>query len=209
MRCVVISAGKISDFKIIKKLISPEDYIIAADGGLLYAERLGISPDCVLGDFDSLGYVPDCADEVYPSKKDDTDTMLAVKRGLAKGFRDFLIIGGLGGRLDHTVANISVMEYIRIHGGKGILADENTVVRVIGTDDEIKPLLENGDCFSVFPFGCEYAVISMSGVEYPTVRQKFEGSFPLGVSNHVTDADKFSMTIHEGKALVIEWKENN
>ena len=205
MKCVILSAGRISDFGLITKYISPGAYVIAADGGLRYAESLGISPDCVLGDFDSLGYVPACADEVFPSQKDDTDTMLAVKHVLAEGFTEFLILGGLGGRLDHTFANISALEYIRTHGGKGMLADEHTVVRFFAQGDEIKPTMNaKGTYFSVFPFGCEYAVISMSGVEYPVANQRFDSAFPLGVSNHVTDIEKFSMTLHEGTALVIE-----
>ena len=182
--------------------------MIAADGGVLNAERLGIQPDCILGDFDSLGYIPDGASEIYPSRKDDTDTMLAVKRGLAKGLTEFVILGGLGGRLDHTVANFAALDYIRTHGASGMLVDENTVVRLLEPGDEIQPVfcgVEN--YFSVFPYGCQSAVISMTGVEYPTEHQKFDCSFPLGVSNHVTDYEKFRMTVHEGKALVIECRE--
>ena len=96
MKCVIISAGKICDYETIKKYIAPGDYVIAADGGVRHLTALGVQADCILGDFDSLGYIPDCADEVYPSQKDDTDTMLAVKHGLSKGFDDFLMIGGLG-----------------------------------------------------------------------------------------------------------------
>ncbi len=208
MRCVIISAGNIEDFELMKKYISPGDYVIAADGGLRYFERLGVKPDCVLGDFDSLGYIPDNADKVFPSQKDDTDTMLAIKQGLAKGFGEFVILGGLGGRLDHTLANISALEYLRIHGAKGMLVDESTVVRLFGVGDEIKPIMSGTEnYFSVFPYGCEYAVVSMSGVEYPTARQKINCSFPLGVSNHITDRGNFSMTVHEGRTIVIECKE--
>lgn len=174
----------------------------------MHLEPLGVKADCILGDFDSLGYVPEDAAEVYPSQKDDTDTMLAVKHGLSKGLDDFVIIGGLGGRLDHTIANISALDYLRTHGARGLLADESTAVRIFGQDDEIKPVFNgNENYFSVFPYGCEYAIISMSGVAYPTVRQRFDCSFPLGVSNHVIDREKFTMTIHEGKAVIIECQE--
>lgn len=208
MKCVVISAGKIWDFDLMKQYIFPGDYVIAADGGVRNAGRLGVKPDCVLGDFDSLGYVPDSASAIYPSRKDDTDTVLAVKYGLAKGFTEFVILGGLGGRLDHTVANFSALDYIRLHGGRSMLVDENTVVRLLAPGDAIQPvLLGEENYFSVFPYGCEYAVISMTGVEYPTERQRFDSSFPLGVSNHVTDPETFRVTVHEGKALVIECRE--
>ena len=209
MRCVIISAGKIRDYDVIKKYIEPGYYIIAADGGFRHLEPLAVRADCLLGDFDSLGYVPDSAAEVYPSRKDDTDTMLAVKHGLQRGMNSFVILGGLGGRLDHTFANISSLEYLRAHGAHGILADESTVVRVFGVGDEIKPSPDSiaDGYFSVFPFGCQYALVSMSGVEYPTVRQKIDSFFPLGVSNHITDRENFSMTIHEGKTVIVECKE--
>ena len=205
MKCVIISAGRISDYGRMKKYLSAGDYIIAADGGLLHAKGLCVKPDCVLGDFDSLGYVPEDADGVFPSQKDDTDTMLAVKRGLAKGFADFVLLGCTGGRLDHTAANIAALQYIRNHGARGIIADESTAVRIVGQGDDIQPVMSGQDCyFSVFPFGCEYAVVSMSGVAYPTARQKFDSAFPLGVSNRVTDPDGFRLTVHEGTALIIE-----
>ena len=152
-KCVILSAGKISDYEGMKRYLSPGEYAIAADGGVLHAQKLGVKPDCVLGDFDSLGYVPDDADEVYPSRKDDTDTMLAVRHGLAKGLTDFVLLGGLGGRLDHTVANIAALAFLRIHGARGMLVDEHTVVRVFGPGDDIHPVLGGGgNYFSVFPY---------------------------------------------------------
>ena len=80
---------------------------------------------------------------------------------------------------------------------------------MFGVGDEIKPSPDSieGGYFSVFPFGCQYALVSMSGVEYPTVRQKIDSFFPLGVSNHITDRENFSMTIHEGKTVIVECKE--
>ena len=204
-KCVILSAGKISDYEWMKRYLSPGDYVIAADGGVLHAQKLGVKPDCVLGDFDSLGYVPDDAAEVYPSRKDDTDTMLAVRHGLAKGLTDFILLGGLGGRLDHTAANIATLAFLRIHGARGMLVDETTVVRLFQSGDEIQPAMSGGgNYFSVFPYGCEYAVVSMSGVEYPADRLQLSAGFPLGVSNHVTDSQKFNMTVHEGIVIVIE-----
>lgn len=205
MKCVIVSAGGITDYGLMKEYIDDGDYILAVDAGYLHLEPLGVKAGFVLGDFDSLGYVPDEADEVVPGRKDDTDTMLAVRHGLLRGMDEFVILGGLGGRLDHTVANFAALDYLRTHGAKGMLADENTVVRLFGPGDEIQPVLWGPDSyFSVFPYGCPYSVISMSGVEYPTERRIFDCAFPLGVSNHVTDHEKFRMTVHEGKALVIE-----
>ena len=103
-KCVIFCAAEFDD------LIMPpeqEDFLIAADGGLKHLQKLGIQPDEILGDFDSLGYIP-ADSRVFPVEKDDTDAMLAARRGLALGYREFLFYGSLDGpRLDHTVVSLS------------------------------------------------------------------------------------------------------
>ncbi|MDD6395189.1 MAG: thiamine diphosphokinase [Firmicutes bacterium] len=207
MKCVIISAGEISDYNEMKKYINADDYIVAADGGYRHLEPFGVKCDYFLGDFDSIGEIPEGADEIYPSEKDDTDTMLAIKHGLLKGMDEFVILGGLGGRLDHTIANISSLEYMKSHGASGVLADETTIVRLFGTGDKVRPMMA-GEYFSIFPFGVSSAVVSISGVQYPLSRHVMHSDFPLGVSNTVTDPDNFSLTIHEGKILVVECKKD-
>lgn len=207
MKCVIISAGVISDFNEMKKYIDSDDYIIAADGGYRHLAGLGVKCNYFLGDFDSLDKIPECAYEQYPGEKDDTDTMLAVKHGLLKGLDRFVILGGLGGRLDHTIANISLLEYLKSHGACGILADENTVVRLFGVGENVTPMMTDG-YFSVFPFGTDSAVLSMSGVKYPLKRYRLHSDFPLGISNSVTDLNEFRLLIHEGKVVVVECKKD-
>ena len=190
-----------------KKYIKDDDYVIAADGGYKHLNSLGVSCDYVLGDFDSIDSIPDAADEIFPHEKDDTDTMLAIKHGLLKGMDDFVILGGLGGRLDHTIANISSLEYLKSHGAHGLLADENTIVRMFFTGDKVVPLMQDG-YFSIFPYGLEHAAVSISGVKYPLSHHVLHSDFPLGVSNMVTDFDAFDLTIHDGKIMVVECKKD-
>lgn len=207
MKCVIIAAGSISDYNEMKKYINDDDYIISVDGGYRHLSGLGVKCDYFLGDFDSLNAIPEWVNEIYPSEKDDTDTMLAVKHGLLKGFDCFMILGGLGGRLDHTMANISSLEYLKSHGAYGILADENTIVRVFGVGESVVPMMPDG-YFSVFPFGVSSSVVSISGVKYPLTNHRLHSDFPLGVSNLVTDLNEFSLSIHEGKILVVECKKD-
>lgn len=207
MNCVILSAGKITDYDLMRNYIQDGDYIIAADGGYRHLKPLRVKCDYFIGDFDSYSGTPDCPSEKYPSEKDDTDTMLAIKHGLLKGLDCFVILGGLGGRLDHTVANLSALEYLKAHGAGGVLADEHSVVRLVGTGDSIHPMM-SGSYFSIFPFGCDSAVVSISGVKYPLSRHRLHSDFPLGVSNRVTNGDEFSMRIHEGKILVVECKKD-
>ena len=111
MTALIISGG---DYSPIDNLSF--DCVIACDRGYLHARKMGIRPDLIIGDFDSAPF-PDVSVPVesYPARKDDTDTMLAVKHGLLKGFDRFVILGALGGRLDHTIANLSVLEYLKAH----------------------------------------------------------------------------------------------
>lgn len=107
--------------------IGPEDYVIAADAG--YMQLGGIRPDLVVGDFDSLGFAPENERVVrHPARKDDTDTLLAVKLGLEKGCTRFVILGGLGGRLDHTIANIQTLSYLAARAARGCLAGRGSVL---------------------------------------------------------------------------------
>ena len=207
MNCVLLSAGDITDYDLMREYIHEGDYIIAADGGYRHLKPLGVNCDYFIGDFDSYSGVPMCEWEKYPTEKDDTDTMLAIKHGLLKGLDSFIIFGGLGGRLDHTVANFSALEYLKAHGAGGMLVDERTVVRLLGVGDSFFPEMDGG-YFSVFPFGCDSAVVSMSGVKYPVEEQRLHSDFPLGVSNRITDANAFSIKIHEGKVLVMECKKD-
>ena len=203
--CLIISGGDFSPFTIPAGV-----FVIACDRGYAYAKSCGVRPDLVVGDFDSYSgeLDPDIPMRKLPVEKDDTDTMLAIKHGLGMGMTEFVLLGCLGGRLDHTAANISALQYIRNHGAAGMLADESTVLRVFGQGDEIKPVMSGREnYFSVFPFGCEYAVVSAEGVMYPMHYQRLHSAFPLGVSNHVTDPGNFSMTVHEGTALIIECQE--
>ena len=116
-RCIIFCAA---EFDGLSDPVQAGDYVIAADGGLLHTERLGITPDEILGDFDSLGRIPP-GSRVFPVEKDDTDAMLAVRRGLALGYREFYLYGSLDGpRLDHTVANFQTLQFLADRGARAI-----------------------------------------------------------------------------------------
>ena len=132
--------------------LTEKDYLIAADGGLKHMESLGVTPNAIIGDFDSLNYIPTGA-EVFPVEKDDTDSMLAVKLGLSKGYDRFLIYGGLDGvRLDHTVANYQALQYLADRDARGILIGKDFCATVIRNGALRFPGGKQGD-ISVFCMG--------------------------------------------------------
>ena len=111
--------------------IDAGDFILAADGGLRHVEKLNLKPHGILGDFDSLGYVPEGA-QVFPVEKDDTDAMLAARKGLELGFGEFIFYGSLDGpRLDHTIANYQTLQFLADRGATAYLVGNSYIVTVI------------------------------------------------------------------------------
>lgn len=196
--CLIFAGAPISDLP----SVQPDgSYIIAADSGCLTANRIGLTPDVVLGDFDSLGEKPDCAEVITVSaEKDDTDTMLAVKTALERGYNDITIVGGIGGRLDHTYANIQTLAYILKNGGFGRLVGENDTVELLGVG-EFFYKRRNGEYLSLFSYG-ETAVLTTKGTRYNLTEHRLDSAFPLGVSNEIIE-DKCSIFVREGQILVI------
>ena len=180
----------------------PGDLVIGADGGLATLESLGIAPDVILGDFDSLGRIP-TGDGVilHPVEKDDTDTMLACKLGLERGYRHFEIYGGIGGRLDHTIANIQTLLYLKERGASALLVGDGETLQVIRNQSILLPAREAG-LLSVFALGGEAHGVTIRGLYYEAEDVDLMPSFPLGVSNHFCGREAF-VEVKEGNLLII------
>ena len=196
--CILFCAA---EFDALAQPTQKDDFIIAADGGLRHVQSLGLTPDAVIGDFDSLGYVPEQA-VVYPVEKDDTDAMLAVKLGLERGFRRFVIYGGMDGRrLDHTVANFQTLGYLAQHGAFGILVGRDYLACVFKDGRLDFPAGCQGD-FSLFCLGRDALGVTIQGLYYEAEDVSLTSSFPLGVSNHFT-GKAASVTVRDGSLLAL------
>jgi len=200
--CFVFGAG---EFDKAKYVPGEGDYVIAADGGYKYAMESGITPDYVLGDFDSLGYVPEGNNvEVHPVMKDDTDMMMAVKKGMAEGCDIFVIYGGMGGRLAHTIGNIQVLAYLAKSGKVGFLTDENQTVTVVsGSINFTKDYI---GMISVFAHGDKAVGISEKGLLYEVEEFTMECDTPIGVSNEFKGEEAI-ISLNSGLITVV-WEGN-
>ena len=200
--CVIFCAG---GFDSLAEPIEKNDLVIAADGGLRHTQKLGLVPDIILGDFDSLGYVP-ALSTVFPVEKDDTDAMLAVRRGLELGCTRFVLYGGMDGpRLDHTIANLQTLCFLARHGASAHLVGLDFIATVI----KDKKVTFSADCegiFSVFAFGND-AIVTIQGAKYNIDRATLTAAFPLGVSNHFTGSAA-QITAHSGTVIVIYDRKN-
>lgn len=194
--CVIFCAGEFHG------LIEPIcDVCIAADGGLRHLEQLGHTPDVILGDFDSLGYVPQKAN-VFPVEKDDTDAMLAVRRGLELGCRRFVLYGALEGpRLDHTVANFQTLQFLAERGAQGFLVGKTEIVTVLKNGTLTLPALPEG-IVSVFCMGKDARGVTIRGLQYGLENGTLSAGFPLGVSNHFTGREA-TISVEDGSLLIL------
>ena len=201
--CVIFCAAECDG---LARPIGPESFVIAADGGLRHTEKLGIAPDAVLGDFDSLGFCPEGAN-VFPVEKDDTDAMLAVRLGLRRGCDEFLLYGSLDGpRLDHTVANFQTLQYLADHGAVGYLIGNTTMVTVVKNGKITFPAGCSGTV-AVFCMGQDAEGVTETGLFYGIEDGVFTSGFPLGVSNHFT-GKKAEISVKNGSLLVL-WEKQN
>ena len=201
--CVIFCAA---EFDGLAAPIGAEDYILAADGGLRHLEKLNMAPQGIIGDFDSLGYVPEGA-QVFPVEKDDTDAMLAARKGLELGFREFLFYGSLDGpRLDHTIANFQTLQFLADHGASGYLVGRDYLVTVIKNETVSFPAGAEG-ILSLFCLGPDAKGVPLEGLYYPLENGTLTSGFPLGVSNHFT-GKAATVTVKDGSLLAL-WDRKN
>lgn len=202
-KCIIISAGKADGYDVIKDELKDAELVICADAGILHAKKLGISPDIILGDFDSYtGELPDNSQIIrLPVEKDDTDTMYAVKLALQKCCDEFVFFGALGGRLDHTTANIQTLKYLQKNGAFGRIVSENNVVFMISSSS-LRIKKKEGFKLSVFAYSDICYGVTLKNVHYPLDNYTLDNTFPLGVSNEFEGEEAF-VSVSDGDLLVI------
>ena len=198
-RCFIYAAGT---FYGLREPPREGDLQIAADAGLHLCERLGVRPDVVLGDFDSMDVCQAPADCIrVPVEKDDTDTMLAVKTGLERGETEFHIYGGMGGhRTDHTIANFQALLYLARRGAQGWLYGQGERYTAVCGGTVTFPARDRG-ILSVFCLGADARDVSIQGGQYPLHHSVLTAEFPLGVSNHFVGRP-ITVSVRDGSLLI-------
>ena len=202
-RCLIVSGGEYGGLH----NIEPGAFIIACDRGYEYARRAGLRPDAVIGDFDSFedGEALARADGLsvirVPYRKDDTDTMLAVRYALERGYDNIMLTCALGGRLDHLLANLQTAAFIVRHGGRARIVSDDTEVTVFTAGGVTLPR-RDGWSLSVFSLTDRCEGVSIRGAGYDVTDAVLENTFPLGVSNAWKEAQT-DITVREGILAVV------
>lgn len=201
MNKFVIICGGECDVNGVPRELLRDAYVIAADSGYNTAKALGVTPDLLVGDMDSVGEVPaDVPLHKVKAEKDFTDTMLAVDIAKSKGADDIVIIGGGGGRADHFLSNVFLLESLENEGIKASLHDGANSVAVVS--DRAVTLRQNGGYFGLLAL--EDSVVSVSGCKYPLERAQLKRTLPYAVSNEISGES--ALISVEGRVVIVQSK---
>ncbi len=203
MRCVIVGAASINDYETTKSFLSNNDFYIFCDAGLKHAEKLNITPNLIIGDFDSYSKPETNIETItLPCEKDDTDTVFAVKEGIKRDFDDFLLIGVVGERLDHTICNVSILNFLDNHGKNGKILDDYSEMVIVSNKTEY---IDNK--FSFFSliniFGTSEGIY-VNNAKYPLDNATITSDYQYGVSNEVLPNKTAEVRIKKGKLLLIK-----
>ena len=205
MRCVIISGSPDTNVEEIKSLCTSDDFIVCADSGYCFAKKAGLTPNLIIGDFDSLKEELPQNTEVVKlnTHKDDTDTEHCVMECIRRGYKDFLLLGSIGGRTDHTFANIATLAFLSEYNYNGIARNNGEEIRIL-KEGSYEMNNKKGLIFSVFPYGCESVNVTYKGAEYMLNNKTLTYNVSRGISNVFVD-DEAEITINRGRAILLTY----
>ena len=202
-RCVIVGGTDINNYGFIREKLCTNDCMIFCDSGLKHLENLQVQPGLIVGDFDShVNPHLDVETIVLPCEKDDTDTVFAVKEAIKRGFDDFLLIGVIGARLDHTLGNVSILLYLNSLEKRGCIIDDYSEMEIV-TDKPV-PIAEKYAFFSLLNVtGCARG-ITITGAKYLLDNAEITCEYQYGVSNEVLPGQTAYVSVREGCLLLIK-----
>ncbi len=202
-RCVIVGGAKIGDYAAIRRELREDDFYIFCDGGLNHMPALGVPAHLIVGDFDSHP-LPDLDIEtvVLPREKDDTDTVYAAKEALKRGFEEFLLVGVTGGRIDHTLGNLSVLLMLDAQKKKAKIVDDYSEMEIVS---ETPAYVEDSFLFfSLLNISGEAAGIGIENAKYPLRDGVITCEYPYGISNEVLPGKKARISLNRGRLLLVK-----
>ena len=202
-RCVIVGGADISNYDRINTIITSEDYVIFCDSGLKHMQKLAAMPSLIVGDFDSHENPQlDIETIVLPYEKDDIDTVFAVKEAIRRGYKDFFLIGGIGARLDHTLGNVYVLEYLDELGLKGKIIDDYSEMELVSREPAyIEDLYA---FFSLINITGIAKGITIENAKYPLKDGEITCGYQYGISKEVISGKIAKVSIQDGKLLLIK-----
>lgn len=202
-RCVIVGGADINNYDYVRSRLCADDYIVFCDSGLKHLDALQVRPGLIVGDFDSHDNPNlDVETIVLPCEKDDTDTAFAVKEAIKRGFDDFLLIGVVGARLDHTLGNVSILLYLDSIGKKGIIIDDYSEMEIVSNEHAY--IEDSYAFFSLLNVFGTAKGITIENAKYLLNNAKITCEYQYGVSNEVLSGKTAKVSILDGKLLLIK-----
>ena len=202
-RCVIVGGAGIDRYDIARAQLRGDDFFVFCDSGLRHMDGLGVSPDLIVGDFDSHENPRmDVETIILPSEKDDTDTFFAAKEMIARGFKEFLLIGVIGARLDHTIANLSILLMLDKAGLKAKAADDYSEMEIVSS--EPAAIEDSYSFFSLLNITGEAEGVTISNAKYPLDNASIECDYQYAVSNEVLPDKTAEVSVAKGRLLLIK-----
>lgn len=212
MKAVLFAGAAITDYNFCEKYLQGADCIICCDGGMHHAKALGITPDYIVGDFDSVR--PEVLEEYrnmgisirqFPTHKNETDMQLGMLLALELGAMELVLIGGIGDRFDHTLANAHLLLYLLKKGVRGILVNEKNRVELI--DHEVTLHGQAGDLVSTIPLSMLVEGVTLEGLEYPLVDYDLALDDKLVAVSNVMIGTEAKVKIRKGYLFVMQTRD--
>lgn len=202
-RCVIVGGADINNYEYIRSCLREDDFIIFCDSGLKHLESLQVRPGLIVGDFDSHNNPHlDVETIVLPCEKDDTDTVFAMKEAMKRGYTEFLLIGVVGARLDHTLGNVSILLYLDENNAKGKIIDDYSEMEIVS--DRPAFITDNYSYFSLLNISGIARGVTIENAKYPLDNAEIKCDYQYGISNEVNRGEVAKVTIRDGKLLLIK-----
>jgi thiamine pyrophosphokinase len=205
-RCVIVGGAPIARPEELRPYLRADDFFLYCDCGLRHADALGRAPDLIVGDFDSHEN-PHAAVEtiVLPREKDDTDACFAAKEALRRGFREFLLLGVVGARLDHTLGNLGLALLLESAGAKALLVDDYSEMEIVSSEAEIP---DRFPYFSLVNLDGSAGELTVTGAKFPLDHAALPCEGSLGVSNEPLPGQTARVRVGKGRVLLIRIRRN-
>lgn len=204
-RCVIVGGADINNYDFIREKLCADDYVIFCDSGLKHMKNLQMEPSLIVGDFDSHENPQlDVETIVLPCEKDDTDTVYAVKEAIKRGYDNFLLIGFVGARLDHTLGNVSILLYLDSLGKKGCIIDDFSKMEIVSNEPAY--IEDSYSFFSLLNISGTAKGITIENAKYPLENGEITCEYQYGISNEVLCGETAKVSVDKGRALLIKVK---
>ena len=202
-RCVIVGGADINNYEYIKSCLRNDDFIVFCDSGLKHLESLQVKLGLIVGDFDSHDNPHlDVETIVLPCEKDDTDTVFAVKEAIKRGFEDFLLIGVVGARLDHTLGNVYILLYLDSLGKKGKIIDDYSEMEIVSKEPAY--IDDSYAYFSLLNISGTAKGVTIENAKYPLDNAEITCEYQYGISNEVLPGRTSKVFVREGKLFLIK-----